>query len=542
MIRTLSLIPILFAATLAAAANAPLELASVNGEPVTGDDLRRAFVKRHGGHEVFLGGDVEARRFLDIVINERLLVQEAYNLHLDEDPLIAAAVKEFRERQAVDYLWKTEVADKVEPSPEEVRRTWEAASEFYLARQIVLDTRAEAESVRAALIAGADFAALARSCSIANTRARGGTMPPFSWGAHDVRVEAAVTKLQPGEISEVVHTPDGWQVVQLVDRVEVPRPDFDQVKERVAAIIKKRNDAALSEALADLLWKKYEVQVELDELSVSAIAKLLRTAPATPIAKWNGGELKVKDFLSAGELRMYATFLPGRAAEKIESTLRAAVTTPLARLEAQARNLGEAPAVAEVVDRYEASQLEAALYAKHVLKDVEVTDAEIAAAYEKEKSAFVDPERRRVSHIAVKTEAEAKSLRARIDAGEEWKELVKSHSLDEETKKSAGDLGWIARGKVGAHWDTVWALPKEGVSQPIKSEQAWHLIRVTAIAPPRTLPFEEVKASIKENLFEKKKHDAREYWIKKLRDAARVDVHAAAIKSFIEEKPYKQPK
>lgn len=536
----LALLP-LFAA--AGPSPAPLELARVNGETITDSQLKAAFVGKHGGHTVFLGGDTETRRFLDIVINERLLVQEAYNLGLDADPAVKPQVDELREKAAVEHLLKSEIDEKSTPAAEEIRAAWELAADLFIAREIVADTRAEAESIRASLLQGADFEATARACSIAPSRTRGGNLSPFTWGSLSVPVENAVFALRPGEISPVFETPEGWSVILLADRLEAARPPLDErVSARIAAKLKERKKAARTDALSSLLWKKFDARIALDDLRPRALGRLLDSGPDTVVATWAGGSMSMKEAFTAGELKMLGAFAPGRAAEKVESTLRSAVNTALIRLEARERKIDEVPAVAEKVDRHEARLMEGVLYAKHVLKDVKVDDAEVRASYEAQKARLLIAEKRRVAHIAVATEEEAKKIHAQLARGREFVELLEAHSLDKPSIKTGGDLGWIEKGKVAEKYDPLFALPVNGVAEPIHSDNGWHVLRITEIAPEHPLSYEEAREKIRTTLLEKKRHDARERWIEKLREAGEIEVLERGVSEFVKLNPYQEPK
>src|SRR4051812_4696301 len=75
-------------------------LARVNGDPVSVQDLLDAFTTRHAGHAKFLGGYNEAREFLKILIDERLFIQEGYDIGLDQDETVAKSVDEFEKSKA----------------------------------------------------------------------------------------------------------------------------------------------------------------------------------------------------------------------------------------------------------------------------------------------------------------------------------------------------------------------------------------------------------------------------------------------------------
>lgn len=103
-----------------------------------------------------------------------------------------------------------------------------AAEEAFAAR------RAEAEEILAQALGGADFEALASERSEDyNTRDLGGTLPGFdvtgkttSGTQIDPAIVAAVAGLEPGQVApELVRTPFGWHIVQLVDRTFDTRED-----------------------------------------------------------------------------------------------------------------------------------------------------------------------------------------------------------------------------------------------------------------------------------------------------------------------------
>ena len=105
------------------------------------------------------------------------------------------------------------------------------------ARQIVLPTRTEGEAVLVKLKAGADFELLAREKSIdVATRARGGKMRPLSTSG---TLGKAVADLQPGGLSAVVRTQDGYHILKVIERKEKKKVAFEAVKDHLREEIRK---------------------------------------------------------------------------------------------------------------------------------------------------------------------------------------------------------------------------------------------------------------------------------------------------------------
>lgn len=85
----------------------------------------------------------------------------------------------------------------------------------------------------------------------------------------------------------------------------------------------------------------------------------------------------------------------------------------------------------------------------------------------------------RASHILVKTEKEANNLLNQINSGRTFSELAKKYS-ECPSGKSGGDLGFFGKGRMVKEFeDAAFGLEKGQVSQPVKTQFGYHLIKVT---------------------------------------------------------------
>lgn len=516
-----------------ASAAGPVSLAKVNDEAVTGGDVLAEFVKLHGGHAKFLGGEVEARAFLDKVIDRKLLLQEAYRLGLDQQEDIKKSVDGFEETKALENLLKTEIEDKAVPTEAEIRDAWtRSTSVLYEMREITVPTREEADGVYVALLRGADFDATARACSVSPSRIYGGKLPLIGWGAFDPAVEDAAFALAPGDTAPPVKSGSGWEIIRMEDIHPVERPDFDKAKMKIEGILKKRKLEARRREFSDYLFSKFHGKATEVVRSPAALAEALEKAPDSAAATWEGGALAVKDFVSKSDLDLLARVPPSRAEEHVAQLLRQTVNDRLARREAKERKIEAVPAVADEVTRRREDLMEGALYADYVLKDVAVTDADARADFDAHRKDWTTPERRRVSHVLVKTREEALAAKKRLDAGEAFPDVARKVSIDEQTKTTGGDLGWIVRKDVPAAFSAVLTMKAGAVSEPIESKFGWHLIELVAIEAPRPMDFDAAKESVKKNLLERRKTEKRAEWVGKLRAAAKIRIDDAKLREF----------
>ena len=82
------------------------------------------------------------------------------------------------------------------------------------------------------------------------------------------------------------------------------------------------------------------------------------------------------------------------------------------------------------------------LLKKKVMTDSKLTDEELNKYYESHKDEFRKPQEIDTSQIVVKTDQEAKEIKAKLAAGEDFAELAKKFSLDPTARTSGGKVGF----------------------------------------------------------------------------------------------------
>jgi peptidyl-prolyl cis-trans isomerase D len=143
-----------------------------------------------------------------------------------------------------------------------------------------------------------------------------------------------------------------------------------------------------------------------------------------------------------------------------------------------------------------------------VAGEIEVTEEGLRAHYaEVAAERYSSPERRRASHILVesgaddaKARAEAEALLKRIQSGEDFGALARSDSDDPGSSGQGGDLGWATRESfVPAFADALFGMQQGEVKGPIKTQFGYHIIRLDGVEASGQRPFEEVRAELEES-------------------------------------------
>lgn len=147
-------------------------------------------------------------------------------------------------------------------------------------------------------------------------------------------------------------------------------------------------------------------------------------------------------------------------------------------------------------------------------EQVEVTEDEILAEYDQYAKSQSDLERRRASHVLVEVNddrsddealARIKEAQAKLQAGSEFAELAKTYSDDTATAEIGGDLDFAGRGIYDEAFEKALFALKEGeVSDVVKTEFGYHLIKLTGVEAQSLAPLEEKREEMKQRVSEAK--------------------------------------
>jgi len=151
-----------------------------------------------------------------------------------------------------------------------------------------------------------------------------------------------------------------------------------------------------------------------------------------------------------------------------------------------------------------------------------VTDEEVKAYYDAHPDEFTT-DRVKASHILVKEEAQAKEIKAKLDAdASKFEDLAKEFSIDKSNASKGGDLGYFGRGRMVKEFeDAAFALEKDGqISGIIQTRFGYHIIKRTARENGAPKPFDEVKSQIRVRLINDKRRAQTEQFLEELKKNA----------------------
>lgn len=164
------------------------------------------------------------------------------------------------------------------------------------------------------------------------------------------------------------------------------------------------------------------------------------------------------------------------------------------------------------------------VFAKMVTQPAEISEEELKVYYEKNTSRFKQPESVRLRIISTKDEKKAKDVLAKIKSGEDFGDLAYTMSEDSYRVKS-GDIGYMHKGRMLPEIENVaFKLNVGEVSDLIKSEESWFIIKVEDKKTEQQIPFDEIKGKLKKDIETGRARDLEEKWIADLRAKAKIEV------------------
>ena len=161
---------------------------------------------------------------------------------------------------------------------------------------------------------------------------------------------------------------------------------------------------------------------------------------------------------------------------------------------------------------------------KKAVENITVTDDEVKADYDNNPDKFKTGESVEASHILVDSEDKANEILGKINGGEISFEDAARQNSSCPSSANGGSLGEFTRGQMVPEFDNACFSMNVGeISGPVKTQFGYHLIKLTGKNEPKTLEFDEVKDSLRQQLLGEKRQNAFQSKINQLKIMYPVD-------------------
>lgn len=231
------------------------------------------------GEDVLTVQGAFERGLVDAYVQEHLLAAIAQEEGIDREKEVTRRLKAARNRILASAYLENYVDKKV--TPEAVRALYDAQSDVtrlgdeVTGRQIVVETREQADTLLAEITAGGDFAELAKAHSLDEATARfGGRIDYFTKQMVTPKFARVAFATKPGETAPLFQSEFGWHILQITDRRPTAGVAFEAVQDNIAEFLEMR---AIEEVVAGLKAAENVIYYE-----PTPIAAALRSGPGAP--------------------------------------------------------------------------------------------------------------------------------------------------------------------------------------------------------------------------------------------------------------------
>ena len=246
-------------------------------------------------------------------------------------------------------------------------------------------------------------------------------------------------------------------------------------------------------------------------------AQPLRAQDAnTVVAKVNGAEIRQSD-VAVAEAELGPSLAQMDPATRRDNIIAFLIDLKIVAKAAEDKKIGDAPDFKQKLGFVRSRLLMDGLLANE--GKAAVNDAAMKKVYDEASKQITGEQEVHARHILVETEDQAKDIVAQLKKGADFAELAKKKSKDPGAS-DGGDLGFFTKDQMVPEFSAVaFALEPGKISDPVKSQFGWHVIKVEEKRDRKAPAFDQVKPQLEAFVVRK----AQAEYVAKLRTEAKIE-------------------
>jgi peptidylprolyl isomerase len=240
----------------------------------------------------------------------------------------------------------------------------------------------------------------------------------------------------------------------------------------------------------------------------------------------------------------------------LSQTVRAILANRLVLKEASAKKWEQQPAVvAQLARARESLIVETYLQSVTAPPDSFPSEAEIKSVYDANASALLVPRRFRLAQIVVSVAKDADKVtedtaRKKLDdvvkkvkqSGADFGAIARSASEDTASAEKEGEIGWVTEPDLRTEIrGQVTGLPRAGITDPIRLEDGWHVLKLLDTEAAHTRPLAEVRDALVQRIRAERIEANRRAYVAELLKQSPPIVNEIALSKLLDAKPDATP-
>ncbi|UCD34451.1 MAG: peptidyl-prolyl cis-trans isomerase [Nitrospiraceae bacterium] len=521
---------VLVAAALVGCASAPPRnsvLAYVDGDPLTRKDLEYALEVAHRREGLSTARELDVPRYVEKLIDDRLIVQEARRMGIDREAEIREKVDAYILRESVVHLYSEEVLERVFVTDDEISDYYRKNYERFIVDIIETESEEEARTIVHALNTGRPFEEFSdrHPASVARDEKGDYVVTRKSAAAS---VFGAIEKLSPGEVSGVVGHRDRHYLFRLIRREEAPEDGLDLVRVKIESEIRKQKVDERSGAYLARL--RQDAPVTVDE---NIIGQIRFDEGSDDRDRW----LKdTRTLASVGDVVLavgeFVAMLPQSDDSAKEKVLNRWLDFKIVDREALSRHYEDDPDFRAKLNRYENELIKNAFLGSVIASRITIADEEVEEYYEGHRDEFLMPAEYRVQQITLNSREEAEEVLKSLGEGAQFSWIARTKSKD-----AYAALGGVMEWKRKDEFenpvrDIIDTLNPGDTSPVLAIDGMYRIIRLMEKSAREVWKLEKVKDQAFRAVYREKFRDRYNEALGELRTKADIELNEKAIQHF----------
>lgn len=516
-----------------------IAVATVNDEPITLEELRRAIAASHaarpGGKKA---GTIDYSGIINRMINTRLVVLEARNIGLDELPEIKKMVNDYS-KEALRELLLEGYVKEIKPDEDEVVRIYQETVKEWKISSVRFEKEEAAKKFEEKVKGGNNFEETMEKFLEEGTAEEGEVGQYLKNRELSPQVAQVVSKMEMGSTSPVVAIGEkGFIVLRLEGKRLPAEEDAEAMKGARQQVLNQERVKAAKTYYHDLKKKYVKVNQELiegldfesREPGFEKVLKdkrvIVEVSGEQPITVGELAEALQQKFFHGVERAIKAKEVNKRKYDVLEGM----VEKRLLLKEALKKNIDKSDEYKYRVKEYERSVIFGAFIEKVIKPDIKLNQRELKNHYQENIENYTFPEMIRIKELVFERKSDAVSAVEKLTKGTDF-DWLSSNAEGQLEEKSKGFIRF--EGKLL----TVGSLPEDlqktlsganpGDFRLYESPEGYfYVLYIYHFVPAEPRPFDSVKKEIAKEVFKDKARKAVEDYAKQLKEYYPVKIYA----------------
>ncbi len=522
----------------AASVDKPSCLVIVNGDSITTATFEASFSNIHATMSTREKETFDYRKLLNKLVNDRLLVQEAESMKMDQESSVTKLLEKRRKEYAVAAYIKSSFVPKDSVTDAEVHKFFMANFGKKQLRTVAVETKEKASELMARIRKGADMDSIAQAVSLDMYKYHGGLRSP----AYDIALESEfkpiVSKLKVHELAGPVAYRKSFAFVRLEQATPPDTADLPKVKDSIVRDLKtQKQNQSWQAFLTDLRSKS---AIVVDSALLSTIRRTQDVALDSTFMKGSSkpvATIASRDTITDFDLRQRIAHLRMAAnTQAMDSLARQTLDESINEIvlfrAAETAGFTEKSQVLSKLASTRDSVLIEMYLKETVVSRIKFNHQEFTDYYNAHLEDFREPAEYNLKEIMVNRRDLADSIVGLVHDGADFnfvarKLLAGKSDVDEVDK-------WMSLGAFPqAIQDDLSELPTGSITKPYQTSDGWVIFKIKERRPGKIKEQSEADMQIRDIMFQQKFDESLDKILNTLKKNSQIVYFDNAINAFL---------